>query len=157
MQTYNHFPLLRRGRPRQSDSKNVKFLFTLALCMAFSLIFVHGTYADNVHKIMDKDIVLTFNGKTIDQKRGIVHSDFNKVEENTLLIALKSKVFEPNENVNLQVILARGTRPLNAKDLINFSDQVEIDLTNLLLDAKPGDRIVLSFNDDKRIMVIPIS
>jgi len=125
--------------------------------MAFSLIFVHGTYADNVHKILDKDIELTFNGKTIDLKRGIVLTDFNKVEENTLLIALKSKVFEPNENVNLQVILARGTRPLNAKELIKFSDQVEIDLTNLLLDAKPGDRIVLSFNDDERIMVIPIS
>ena len=145
MQTYAHSPL----------TKNVQTLLTL--CMAFSLIFVHGTYADNVHKILDKDIELTFNGKTIDLKRGIVLTDFNKVEENTLLIALKSKVFEPNENVNLQVILARGTRPLNAKELIKFSDQVEIDLTNLLLDAKPGDRIVLSFNDDERIMVIPIS
>ena len=147
MQTYAHSPL----------SKNVHTLFPLALCMVFSLIFVHGAYADNVYKILDKDIELTFNGKTIDQKRGIVQSDFDKVEKNTLLIALKSKVFAPNGNVNLQIILARGTRPLNAKDLISFSNQVEIDLTNLLLNAKPGDRIVLSFNDDERIMVIPIS
>jgi hypothetical protein len=121
------------------------------------MIFVNATSADKVYKIPDKEIKLTFNGKTIDLKRGIILSDFNKVEENKLLIALKSKVFAPNENVNLQVILARGTRPLNAKDLINFSNQVEIDLTNLLLDAKPGDRIVLSFNDDERILVIPIS
>lgn len=146
MQTLSHF----------STTKNVKWLFTFTMCIAVSLTATVDTFSNNVDKVLDKDIQLTFNGKTVDLKQGLAQSDFNNTKENKLMIEVKPRTFDAEQEVKLDIIMARGKRPF-AKVQTNFSDQVEVDLSNLLLNAKPGDRIVLAFNDEKRVIIIPIS
>lgn len=146
MQTYVRFSLTHQA----------KFFFTFSMCFAFSLFFVSASYAQDYQKILDKEVKLKFNGKTIKQSNGIQIANFDQKDANELLIRPKSKIFEAGEKVELQIILARGSRPVNVKDWIRFSDNAKIDITTLLLNAKPGDRLVLSFNDEQ-ILTIPIS
>ena len=138
-----------------SSPTNVKFLFSLTLTMVFSFLVTSTTFAINVGNNSMNDIELIFNGKTIDMQNVIPIAAINKSEPNTLLIKMNKNML--NENVNLEITLARGNRPVSSTQEFKFFSEIDINISDLLIQAKSGDRIVLALNNDKTVFSINIS
>lgn len=135
--------------------KSVKIFLAFMLTMSFSTATISISNAEEFNNVMDKDIKLKFNGKEINQKGGIHFSEIKKDEANLLLIEIQSECFDSNPK--LRIFLAKGTRPITMENDVDISTQPGINLSKLLSQAKSGDRIILDFNNDERIIVIPIS
>lgn len=135
--------------------KTAMFLFAALFCVNFSPTIANDLEAYEAHKLLDKDVKLTFNGKEISLKSGIQFAEIKKGEANMLLIEINSECLDDNPKISL--FLAKGARPIAKADVKDFAAQPRIDLTNFLSQANPGDRIVIDFNNEERIISFPIT